>query len=189
MNPLAQWEQELKTLCPMLPHWQQIELQGFWYGLVSWLLTCAEEGVNPTLHTITAKELLHHAATELETWPSEWLQGYADRFIALSLSYEDLNNWFTTLDTVFRDCISTDLDIFSILGEGVEITDAQWGRLYESMAFQPPDTSGFKNGGNKHKHKTRRIHGRRALTPMRRHHRLRAITQHQKHPLHIVKLK
>lgn len=171
----------------MLPHWQQIQLQGFWYGLISWLLTCAEEGVNPTLHTITAKELLKHSDPEFEVWPSDWLQPYVDRFIALNLPHDQLNTWFATLDTVFRDCISTDLDIFSVLSEGAELTDAQWERLYESMAFQPPDTTGFKRVVNKHK--TRRVHGRRALTPMRRHHRLRAITHHQKHAVNVVKLR
>ncbi len=187
MDTLTKWEEELKTLCPQLPHWQQIQLQGFWYGLISWLLTCAEEGVNPTLHTITAKELLKHSDPEFEVWPSDWLQPYADRFIALNLPHDQLNIWFATLDTVFRDCISTDLDIFSVLSEGTELTEAQWERLYESMAFQPPDISGFKRAVNKHK--TRRVHGRRALTPMRRHHHHRAITHHQKHHLNVVKLR
>jgi hypothetical protein len=187
MDSLTKWEEELKTLCPMLPHWQQIQLQGFWYGLISWLLTYAEEGVNPTLHPITAEELLKHADAQFSNWPSEWLQPYADRFIAQNLSYEQLNTWFATLDTVFRDCISTDLDIFSILSEGAELTEAQWERLYESIAFQPPDTSGFKRAINKHK--TRRTHGRRALTPLRRHHHRRAITHHQKHAVNVVKLR
>jgi hypothetical protein len=150
-------------------------------------LTCAEEGVNPTLHTVTAQELMKHSDIHFENWPSEWLQTYADKFIALHLSHEQLNTWFATLDTVFRDCISTDLDIFGILSEGAELTDEQWERLYESMAFQPPDTSGFKRPTNKHK--TRRTHGRRALTPLRRHHRMRAITHHQKQHLNVVKLK
>ena len=187
MDPLTKWEEELKSLCTQLPHWQQIQLQGFWYGLLSWLLTYAEEGVNPTLHPITAKELLQHADTTFEDWPSEWLQPYADRFIALHLSHEQLNTWFATLDTIFRDCISTDLDIFSILAEGAELTDIQWERLYESIAFQPPDTTGLKRSNPKHK--TRRTHGRRALTPMKRHHRLRAITHHQKQHVNVVKLK
>jgi hypothetical protein len=187
MDPLIQWEEELKNLCTILPHWQQIQLQGFWYGLISWLLTCAEEGVNPTLHTVTAQELMKHSDIHFEDWPSEWLQTYADKFIALHLSHEQLNTWFATLDTVFRDCISTDLDIFGILSEGAELTDEQWERLYDSMAFQPPDMSGFKRAANKHK--TRRVHGRRALTPMRRHHRMRAITHHQKQHLNVVKLK
>jgi hypothetical protein len=186
MDPLTKWEEDLKNLCTQLPHWQQIQLQGFWYGLVSWLITCAEEGINPTLHTMTAQELAIHSDPKFESWPSEWLQPYADTFIALRLSYEDLHTWFATLDTVFRDCISTDLDIFSILAEGAELTDAQWERLYESMAFQPPDVSGCKRSK---KHKTRRVHGRRALTPMRRHHRMRAITHHQKHNVNVVKLK
>jgi hypothetical protein len=187
MTSLVALEEELKNLCTLLPHWQQIQLQGFWYGLISWLLTCAEEDVNPALHAITAEELIKHADAEFEGWPSEWLQPYVDRCIGLHLSHEQLNSWFATLDIVFRDCISTDLDIFSILAEGAELTEPQWERLYESMAFQPPDTSGFRKQTNKHK--TRRTHGRRALTPLKRHHRLRAITHHQKQHVNIVKLK
>ena len=108
-------------------------------------------------------------------------------FLALGLTLEELNSWFTRLDTVFRYCISTDLDIFSTLADGVPLTEEQWERLYVAIAPQPPDTTGFK----KHHHtrnKTRRTHGRRALTPMRRHHHHRAVTRHQPH-LNVVKLK
>ena len=186
-HSLITWEEELKTLCIQIPHWQQIQLQGFWYGLISWLITCAEEGVNPALHPITAKELLVHSDTTFEEWSSDWLQPYADRFIELHLTYEELNTWFTTLDSIFRDCISTDLDIFSILSEGIEITEAQWERLYDAIAFQPPTISRFKKVVNTHK--TRRIHGRRGVTPLRRHHRHRAITHHKHAHLMVVKLK
>ena len=180
-------EEKLKTDCLTYPHWQQLVLQGYWYGLISWAITCAEDGHDPKKDTPSAKDLAKHSAAEFEQWPADWLQPTTESFLALGLTLEELNSWFSRLDTVFRDCISTDLDIFSTLADGETITEEQWERLYVAVAPQPPDTTGFK----KHHHprnKTRRTHGRRALTPMRRHNHHRAVTRHHAH-VNVVKLK
>jgi hypothetical protein len=181
---LDKLEADLKELCPQLPHWQQLLIQGFWYGTISWLMTCVEDCEDPKLHPLSVRDVVIHADHEFETWPTEWLKPYLDEFITLNLNLEQLNDWFDKLDVIFRDCIPTDLDIFTILAEGNVLSEEQWERLYNALAFLPPDTSGFKK--NHAKHKTRRLHGRRAITPMRRR---RAITHHNKHPLNIIKMK
>lgn len=187
IDTLNALEEKLKTEALSYPHWQQLVLQGYWYGLISWAITCAEDGHDPKKDTPTAKELAKHAAAEFEQWPADWLQPTTESFLALNLTLDELNSWFTRLDTVFRDCISTDLDIFSTLADGESLTEEQWERLYVAIAPQPPDTTGFKK---LHKHnKTRRTHGRRALTPMRRHHHHRAVTRHNPTHLNVVKLK
>ena len=179
-------EEKLKNEALTYPHWQQLVLQGYWYGLISWAITCAEDGHDPKKDTPSAINLAKHSAAEFEQWPADWLEPTTESFLALGLTLDELNSWFTRLDTVFRDCISTDLDIFSTLADGAALTEEQWERLYVSIAPQPPDTTGFKKHHNRNK--TRRTHGRRALTPMRRHNHHRAVTRHQPH-LNVVKLK
>lgn len=184
-NALDQLENELKNTCLNLPHWQQLVLQGFWYGLISWAITCAEDGTDPQTNQISLDEMLKHADAEFEGWPVSWLQNDADRFLSLRLSLDELNSWFGRLDTVFLDCIPTDLHIFGTFAEGEILSEDQWKRLYDTVAFMPPDVSGFKRPLTKHK--TRRVHGRRALTPMRRHHHHRAVTRHHTH-VNVVKM-
>jgi hypothetical protein len=187
---LATLEEKIKADCFQFPHWQQILYQGFWYGLISWTMTCAEEGKNPADKPITVKELVSHAEPHLESWPLDWLEPTRDAFIALHLNQEQLDDWFSRLDQIFRDCIPTDLDIFSTLGEGATLTEEQWERLYNSLAFLPPDTSAIKPA-TRLRHKTLRNKGRRALTPMRRHNHKSALTHRHRHPntkLNIVKV-
>ena len=179
-------EEKLKTESLNYPHWQQLVLQGYWYGLISWAITCAEDGYDSKKDTPSAKELAKHSAAEFEQWPADWLQPTTEYFLDLGLTLEELNSWFNRLDTVFRDCIPIDLEIFSTLADGESITEDQWQRLYAAIAPMPPDTTGIKKYHSRHK--TRRTHGRRALTPMRRHNHHRAVTRHQNH-LNIVKLK
>lgn len=183
-------EEKIKTDCFQFPHWQQLLYQGFWYGLLGWTMTCAEDGVNPAVKPITVKELVAHADPHLESWPLDWLEPLRDEFIALQLNAQQLEDWFSRLDLIFRDCIPVDLDIFSILGEGVTLTEEQWERFYNSLAFLPPDTSGIKPT-TRHKHKTLRNKGRRALTPMRRHNHKVALTHRNRNPrstINVVKI-
>jgi hypothetical protein len=144
-------------------------------------MTCAEDGTNPADKPITVKELVSHADPHLQNWPLDWLEPLRDEFVALHLNAQQLDDWFSRLDLIFRDCIPVDLDIFSILGEGTTLTEEQWERFYNSLAFLPPDTSGVKPN-QRHKHKTLRNKGRRALTPMRRHNHKAALTHRNRHP-------
>lgn len=182
-------EEDLKNLCMIAPHWQQLLLQGFWYGLISWTTTCAEEKRSPKEHPLTLKEIVMHSDAEFETWPLEWLESWLTRFLDLGLSEEQLNKWFETLDTLFRDTIPTDLDIFSTLAEGETLTEQQWSRLHDALAFIPTDHSGYKKPKNRNK--TRRLHGRRAITPMKRRHHHRAVTYHKHHQqtISVIKMK
>lgn len=176
MEKFKTLEEDLRALCVVLPHWQQLLLQGFWYGLISWAITCAEDNETPVDHRISVKEMVEHADAEFSSWPLDWLESSVDKFLQLHCSLEELNFWYAQLDIIFRDCIPTDLDIFSTLSSGQTLTDEQWSRLYDAMAFIPPE----KMPETVHKktfHKTRRTHGRRALTPIKRRH---ATTHHNR---------
>jgi hypothetical protein len=183
---LVELETELKTICATLPHWQQLLIQGFWYGLLSYSITFAEEGRDILASPPTVTEFVQHADTEFVSWPTEWLQPMATEFLQRRLNVQQLNGWFDQLDTIFRDCIPTDLDIFTTLAEGEHLTEHQWERLYDAIALLPPNQEALKKPS--HKQKTRRVHGRRAITPMRRR---RAMTHHNHHqaPVNLVKLK
>jgi hypothetical protein len=183
---LNKLEEDLKTASATSPHWQQLVLQGYWYGLISWAITCAEEGADPLKDTPSALDLARHSAAEFEQWPADWLQPTTENFLGLHLSLEELNSWFSRLDTVFRDCIPTDLDIFSTLAEGEPLTAEQWERLYSAVAPIPPDTTGNKRTHGRNK--THRVHGRRGVTPLRRHKHHSAITRHQPR-VNVMKLK
>jgi hypothetical protein len=165
-------EEELRNFSLIAPHWQQLLLQGFWYGLISWLITCAEDNQNPADHRITVKEMVEHADAEFLDWPITWLESSVDSFLQLNCSLEELNYWYSQLDIIFRDCIPTDLDIFSTLASGETLTEEQWKRLHDALAFIPSE----KNL-KKHFNKTRRTHGKRALTPIKRRH---ATTHHNR---------
>lgn len=179
---MDQLETELKDTCLLAPHWMQLQLQAFWYGLISWCITCVEDGRPAQLEEITIQQLLDAADPEFASWPTDWLQPIATQFIAKKFSEEALHEWFNRLDTVFRDTVPTDLDIFTTLADGNTLTEEQWVRLYDALAFLPPQTL----KPIKHQ-KTRRTHGRRAITPMRRR---RAYTYHRPHApsTHVVKL-
>jgi hypothetical protein len=187
MEVLTRLEKELKETCIFYPHWQQLMIQGFWYGLLSWCISCLEDGKNPKDIPYSVGELLKHADAELLSWPYEWLNSSATEFLQLNLSLEQLNVWFERLDIIFRDCIPTDLDIFSTLATGEHISDTQWERLYDAVAFLPPNPQAQKKRTTQNK--TQRVRGRRAITPMK--HR-KAMTHHNRHhqpPINIVKLK
>ena len=175
-------EKELKETCLVAPHWMQLELQAFWYGFISWCITCAEDKRPASLADITIQQILEAADPEFASWPTDWLQSIAAQFLSHNFAEEALHEWFDKLDTIFRDTVPTDLDIFTTLANGGELTEEQWVRLYDALAFLPPQTV------KQVKHqKTRRTHGRRAITPLRRR---RALTYHRphQHGAHVVKL-
>jgi hypothetical protein len=163
-------ERTIKDFCFQAPRWMQIEIQGFWYGLMSWSLTCLEDKEEPNIHTITVKELLEHSDTNFKDWPTDWLESSIKDFIDMKLSYEEQETFFTNLEQYFKDSIPVDLNIYTILMNGDTISEEQWERLYDSMAFLHPQEYKSQN-------KTRRIYGKRSITPMRRR---KAFTYHKK---------
>lgn len=167
-------ESELKTFLFSAPKWMQLQLQGFWYGLVSAAIKSAEEGTTLILEPTSIETWLLYADPHFEDWPTTWLEPYANQFLAQPRTLEELNNWFERLDTTFRDCVPTDLDIFTTFANGELLTEAQWIRLFDALAFLPPPLHPqqhhhhqLKQKRNIRVPKTRHIHGRRAITPLR----------------------
>ena len=170
-------ESDLKAFCFLAPRWQLLVIQGFMFGAVNWLIPLSESGIPPDKTSITIEDLMKHADPEFALWPSDWLDTWLDRILDLKLSVDDLYTFYDHLDTLFRDCIPIDLDIFTPLSNGIMITKEQWECLYEAVAFQAPLVQQKNN-------KTRRTHGRRAITPMKRR---KSKTYHKPH-VTVVKL-
>jgi hypothetical protein len=154
-------ENDLKTLSFDAPKWVQLELQAFWYGLLSWLLTCAEDCIEPTIEEINIKELLVHADQEFDNYPSGWLLPTAKEVVSLKYNYEQLQDLFEKVEKIFQETVPIDINIFTILSNGEVITLDQWERLNEAIAFTSPSVEIKRNN------KTKRIHGRRAITPIK----------------------
>jgi hypothetical protein len=210
-------EAELRQLCADAPHWQQIQLQIFWYGVVMWAMDTLESKKTYKEAIRPIQEIITMADAEPSSWPTEWLQPYYQKFIDANLDQEQVQDFLEQLDTLFRDCVPTDLDVYSTLANGELLTQEQWKRLYDAVAFLPPAMNQSANEvhmahtapaqaqapqqipthqitpAQHHKPKyirakTRRTHGRRAITPIRgrrahtRHH-------HSANPLQIIKMK
>ena len=152
------------------PRWVQLELQGFWYGLLSWSLTCTEDKVIPLAPDITVAELLQHSDQEFESWPTDWLEPSIKQFLDLGLTYDQQQEFFSALEQVFQESAPIDINIFSVLANGETLTLEQWERLYAALAFRTPPEPPKK------KQATRRIHGRRSITPIKKR---RAFTRHR----------
>jgi len=170
-------ESELKTTLFSAPRWMQLQLQGFWYGLVSDAIRSIEEGETLILEPTSIESWLLYADSQFEGWPISWLEPTAIQFLSQTRTLDELNVWFECLDTTFRDCVPVDLNIFTTLANGEILTEQQWERLYDALAFLPPPNHQQFSLNQKRSikyPKTRHIHGRRALTPMRSR---RAITR------------
>jgi len=163
-------ESELKTFCIQAPKWMQIEIQALWYGLISWSITCTEDLVEPVLTKVTIRDLLIHSDGEFEDWPTDWFDATAETFLSLKLTLSEQQDFFERLYSTFRDCIPVDLNIYSVLADGETLTEDQWDRIYDALAFNNPSNI------PKRIVKTHRIHGRRGLTPLRRK---KALTRHR----------
>jgi len=160
-------DSELKTFLFSAPKWMQLELQGFWYGLVSAAIKSAEESKPLVLEPNSIETWLLYADPQFEGWPTSWLEPAAKQFLETKWTLDQLNNWFERLDTAFRDCVPTDLDIFTTLANGDLLTEEQWTRLYAAVAFLPPPLLLPNQKRNTRVPKTRHIHGKRAITPLR----------------------
>ncbi len=198
-------EARLRAFCFDAPHWMQIQIQGLWYGLISWRIQCAEDGQPCT--ALSVADYLEFAEPELKSWPYEWLQETVDECMKVEMTLDELNSWFETLHAIFQETIPADLNIFMVLSEGNTLTEEQWKRLYDAVAFMPPnqyqssetssknpiiqlsssEKSAIPAPDHKKYAKTRRIHGRRAITPIKGR---RAHTHHkQRVAATVVKLK
>jgi hypothetical protein len=170
-------ESDLKSFCFLAPRWQLYVIQGFLFSTFNWIIPLLESGKVPDNKLITIEQLMKNADPEFVIWPSDWVDSWFDRILDLKLTLDDYYTFYEHLDTLFRDCIPTELYIFTSLSNGSLLTDEQWDRLYEAVAFQAPLVQQSSN-------KTRRTRGRRAITPMK--HR-KAKTYHKSH-VTVVKL-
>lgn len=173
---MEQLEQTLRDMCEQSPKWMQLVLQAFWYGTVSWKIQCLEDRIpigKPTSHDMTI-----FSDETFTQWPTNWLQPTADQFFQLPLMIEESYAWFDKLHLIFEECIPADLQIFAVLSEGETLTDEQWTRLYDAVAFTCPQSPSLTKRNQSKRAKTRRTHGRRALTPIRSR---RALTHHRAH--------
>ena len=180
MNTL---ESNLKALCLQSPHWMQIELQAFWYGLLSYTMDAAENAQPLDPKELSPDILLQHADPEFDSWPTDWLQPFVTEFTGMSLSFNQQQEFFERLESLFQDTIPVDLNIFTVLAEGELLTQDQWSRLLDTVAFQPSASPFPKQKGYG---KTKRVQGRRGITPLRRR---RAHTAHKKQNVSIHCLK
>jgi hypothetical protein len=176
-------ETNLKTLCLQSPHWMQIELQAFWYGLLSYTMDAAESKQPLDPKELSPEILLQHADPEFQGWPTDWLQPFVTEFTGLTLNFQQQQEFFEHLETLFQDTVPVDLNIFTVLAEGELLTQEQWKRLLDTLAFQPPSAPLPKQKNNG---KTKRVQGRRGITPLKRR---RAYTAHKKHSGSIICLK
>jgi hypothetical protein len=174
LQPGMDLKRALREQCEKSAHWELLLLQGFWYGLLSWLTTCAEDEKNPSDNNLTAKQLITLTDPRFECWPTEWLEPTIHQVLALDYNLEQLNTLFDEVEAIFQESIPYDLDIFTTLGTGDFISNETWEKLQSSIAFFPPHNTSLTN---RMRHKTRRSHGRRALTPLRRR---RAVTHHHR---------
>jgi hypothetical protein len=164
-------ESDLRTFCFQAPRWMLLELQAFWYGLISWSITCSEDLLTPDPKLITVRDLLIHSDGEFEDWPTEWLEPYIHEYISLNPTLMEHQEYFGLIEELFQDCIPTDLNIFSVLVTGEILLEEQWERLYDSIAFTNPIIV-----EEKRQIRTRRVHGRRGITPIKAR---RAFTRHK----------
>jgi hypothetical protein len=167
-------KKSLRDQCEKAVHWELLLLQGFWYGVLSWLTTCAEDDKSPLENILTAKQLVTLTDPQFEGWPTEWLESTIQQVTGLDYNLEQLNILFDEISEIFHECIPADLDIFTTLESGDFISNEIWDRLHASIAFLPPHNTSLTN---RMRHKTRRSHGRRALTPLRRR---RGVTHHHR---------
>jgi hypothetical protein len=178
---MQQYLSDLKTFCFQLPTWQMLTVQAFFYGALNWLIPHAEQHRIPNKTEMTMQDLVEHSDPEFSSWPADWLESWLDRLLELKLSHEQLYEFSEQLDLAFRDCIPTDLDIYSTLAEGRHLTEEQWERLYTAVA---PHQQILPLSMSKKCAKTRRTHGKRAITPLKRR---RAQTHHRPH-VNVVKI-
>ena len=171
--------EKIKHLCLVSPHWMQIEFQAFWYGLLSITMELIEDNKYLPESQLNIENCLQLADPEFSVWPTDWLKCFGTEFLSLNMNLEEQQKFYGQIETIFLDTIPVDLNIFTVLAEGEELTEDQWERLYDTIAFMPPAV-------NKLLHqKTKRVHGKRGLTPLKRR---KANTFHKTHHVHILKL-
>ena len=151
------------------PRWNQVVLQLWIYGLFCWLQDSLEtDKYIPT----TAEELFE----------------YADEFIEIPRDIEFLKPSFNILlennirlipfEKIYNKflekvaTIDKKVEIINILCTGDDFTEEQINNVWDALAFQI-DTPMHK------KNTTKRVHGRRAITPLRRRKGIKAITKHR----------
>ena len=165
------------------PLWIQLGLQGFLYGVFGWLQEKCENE-EPLTTPSSLDVFMERADEQFVSWPTDWFRPIFDGIIlvwsASEKSLVTIERFSEEAEEIFRNRVPADLLVFHQLITGEPITDEQWERLWSALAFAPPPVP---LGKQKH---TRRIHGKRALTPMKRHKKYRSITLHKRTQVVVV---
>ena len=163
------------------PRWVQLMTQACFYGVLCHISDSLEE--NSVKDTMSARAYCMRADVQFETWPTDALEEFVQQvfvFFTLdekSLTLDRLDEIYAEAEDVFRNYVPVDLLIFIYMATGESITAEKWKELWVALAFQPaPIPAGYQT----YHARTRRVHGRRAITPIRRHKRFRAITYHKR---------
>ena len=174
----------LDPLCHNQPRWVLIELQAATYGFLCWASDVIDEKSKKKAEPLSSAEYLEGVDTHFIGWPSEWLEDVIEDLLVYCIlekhmTLETIQRIYGEAEDCFRNHVPADLMIFTQLATGESLSEEQWTRLYDTIAFQPPDNicsfTGHKNG----RHRTMRIHGRRSITPMKRH-KYRGKTAHKR---------
>lgn len=177
----------LTPLCFQQPRWIQIEIQAFTYGFLCWASDSLEDETSQQIDPLSVSEYLEGVDTHFAGWPVDWLENILQELLVYcilekNMTMETVQKIYGEAEDVFRNHIPVDLMIFTQLATGESLSEEQWERLYDTIAFQTPD----KNLGTMNRNKTMRIHGRRAITPMKRH-KYRGKTAHKRQYPIIIK--
>ena len=176
----------LTPLCRDQPRWVQIEIQAFTYGFLCWASDSLEEETSCQIEPLSPSEYLEGVDTHFAGWPSDWLEPILQELLVYCIlekhmTLETVKKIYGEAEDLFSRYIPIDLMIFTQLATGSSLSEEQWERLYDTIAFQTPSK---KLGGVRNK--TMRIHGRRAITPMKRH-KYRGKTVHKRQYPIIIK--
>jgi len=176
----------LDPLCHNQPRWVQIEIQAFTYGFLCWASDTLEDESGQPIEPLSPSEYLEGVDRHFAGWPTDWLESLLQELLIYCIlekhmTMETVAKIYGDAEDIFRNHIPTDLMIFTQLATGSSLTEEQWDRLYDTLAFQTPDTR-IQDRRNK----TMRIHGRRAITPMKRA-KYRGKTAHKRQYPMIIK--
>ena len=162
---------ELKEQLGISPKWLQLVWQAYLYGFGCWLLDCEEtEWKQETLDYIfklSDNTILSFPKDIIQGFHSKWSEKAIESKYTKDQIEDAMEEWFETCETI----IDPTIFIMRLLYDGEQITEEKWLDLHKHIMDPNPIKP-------KHQQKTRRVRGRRAITPIRRNKKgLRASTK------------
>ena len=152
------------------PRWNQVVLQLWMYGLFCWL----QDSFETDEYIPTTMEELFEYADEFVELPRDIefikpsFKTLLENNIRLIPFQKIYNEFFEKVETIDKE-----VEIMNILCTGEDFTEEQVNTIWDALAFQPIHIK------DPRKNLTKRVHGRRAITPLRRRKGIKAITRHR----------